>query len=302
MHCLLPTKGPPPPDCPLPLTYSLSSPMQLRFLGTGTSAGIPVIACDCSVCTSTDPRDTRTRCSATLEFTDPTGTDRVILIDTSPDLRTQVLRENITRIDAILFTHNHVDHTFGLDEVRRFNEVMKQTIPIYADEHTMNALGRVYQHIFSPHTNIQSSFIASLEPTIIFPYEPFTLFGLTITPVTLMHGKLPILGYLFEQPSPEANQPDLLPLAYCTDVSHIPDDSMPHLERANTLVLDALRERPHKTHFTVEQAVEAARQINASRTYLIHMTHDLAHQTTDTALPDDINLAYDGLIIPESGF
>ncbi|MFG0246727.1 MAG: MBL fold metallo-hydrolase [Phycisphaerales bacterium JB052] len=272
--------------------------MRLRFLGTGTSAGIPVIACDCSVCTSTDPRDTRTRCSATLEFTDETGVERVILIDASPDLRTQVLRENITRIDAILFTHNHVDHTFGLDEVRRFNEVMKQSIPIYADEHTMNALGRVYQHIFSPHTNIQSSFIASLEPTIIFPYEPFELFGLRITPITLMHGKLPILGYRFDHPS----SPGPLPLAYCTDTSEIPKDTYEHLDGVETLILDALRHRPHRTHFTVDQAIAAAERIAPSRTYLIHMTHDLAHQTTDTTLPDDISLAYDGLVIPESGF
>lgn len=273
--------------------------MRLRFLGTGTTAGIPVIACDCATCTSTDPRDTRTRCSATLEFTDDTGTERVILIDASPDLRQQVLRERIARIDAILFTHNHVDHTFGLDEVRRFNEVMRQPIPIYADEHTMTALGRVYQHIFSPHTNIQSSFIASLEPTIIFPYEPFTLFGLTITPITLMHGKLPILGYLFELPH---QQPPLLPLAYCTDVSSIPEDSMPYLERADTLVLDALRYRPHNTHFTIEQAIEAAGQIRPSRTYLIHMTHDLGHASTERDLPDGITLAYDGLVLPETPF
>jgi phosphoribosyl 1,2-cyclic phosphate phosphodiesterase len=270
--------------------------MQLRFLGTGTSAGIPVIACECAICTSTDPRDTRTRCSATLEFIDDTGQERVILIDTSPDFRQQVLRAGTQRIDAILFTHNHVDHTFGLDEVRRFNEVMKQSIPIFADEHTMNALGRVYQHIFSPHTNIQSSFIASLDPTIIFPYEPFTLFGLTITPLTLMHGKQPILGYLFEQPGETS---ELLPLAYCTDVCSIPERSFEILERAKTLVLDALRDRPHRTHFTVEQAVEAAARIDASRTYLIHMTHDLMHEPTDRALPDGINLAYDGLVLPQ---
>lgn len=271
--------------------------MRLRLLGTGTSAGIPVIACDCETCASTDPRDKRTRTSATLEFTDSTGQERVVLIDASPDLRQQVLRENITRIDAILFTHNHVDHTFGLDEVRRFNEVMRQPIPIYADEHTMTALGRVYQHIFSPHTNIQSSFIASLEPTIIFPYEPFELFGLTVTPLTLMHGKLPILGYLFEHPTQEHQ---LLPLAYCTDVSHIPDETYPHLQRADTLILDALRHRPHNTHFTVEQAIDASGRINPSRTYLIHMTHDLAHAPTQATLPDGISLGFDGLVLPES--
>lgn len=271
--------------------------MRFRFLGTGTSAGIPVIACDCAVCTSTDPRDTRTRCSATLEFTDATGQDRVILIDASPDLRAQVLREGITRIDAILFTHNHVDHTFGLDEVRRFNEVMGQSIPIYADEHTMGALGRVYQHIFSPHTNIQSSFIATLEPTIIFPGEPFELFGLRVTPVPLMHGKLPILGYRFDAPG---DSPQPLPLAYCTDTSHIPEDTYPRLDGVNTLILDALRHRPHRTHFTVAQALEASARVGASRTYLIHMTHDLLHAKEDALLPDGVSLAFDGLTIPES--
>ena len=270
--------------------------MRFRFLGTGTSAGIPVIGCDCPTCTSTDPRDNRTRCSATIEFTDDTGQDRVILIDASPDLRLQVLRESIPRIDAILFTHNHVDHTFGLDEVRRFNELQKQPIPIFADEHTMTSLGRVYQHIFAPHTNIQSSFIASLEPNIIFPFEPFELFGLRITPITLMHGRLPILGYRFDHPA----STNLLPLAYCTDTSEIPESTFPHLQGTSTLIIDALRHRPHNTHFTVDQAIEASNKIDPSRTLLIHMTHDLMHANTNSALPTGISLAYDGLILADS--
>jgi len=269
--------------------------MKLRFLGTGTSAGIPIIACDCDTCTSTDPRDTRTRTSSTIEFTDPDGVERVILIDTSPDLREQVLREKITRIDAILYTHNHVDHTFGLDEVRRFNEVMGQSINIYADEHTMGALTRVYQHIFEPHKNVQKSFIAKLVPNIIEPYKPITLFGLKITPVTLNHGKLPILGFVFE--SEYHADSELLPIAYCTDVSDIPEATFDALASTKTLVLDALRHRPHPTHFTVEQAIEASSRICPSRTYLVHMTHDLSHATTTEALPDDMSLAYDGLIL-----
>lgn len=269
--------------------------MKLRFLGTGTSAGIPIIACDCPTCTSTDPRDTRTRTSATIEFTDPDGIDRVILIDTSPDLRQQVLREKITRIDAILYTHHHVDHTFGLDEVRRFNEVMNTPINIYADTHTMTALHRVYQHIFEPHKNIQKSFIAKLIPNIIEPFTPFTLFGLTITPITLHHGKLPILGFLFTSDH-HPNAP-LLPLAYCTDVSHIPAQTLDALASTKTLVLDALRHRPHPTHFTIDQALEAITQINPSRTFLVHMTHDLLHATTNAALPPGVALAFDGLTL-----
>ncbi|MGV6813933.1 MAG: MBL fold metallo-hydrolase [Phycisphaerales bacterium] len=269
--------------------------MKLRFLGTGTSAGIPVIACDCQTCTSTDPRDTRTRTSSTIEFTDPEGIERVILIDTSPDFRQQALREDIRRIDAILYTHNHVDHTFGLDEVRRFNEVMNQPIEIYADAHTMEALTRVYQHIFEPHKNVQKSFIAKLVPNIITPYEPLTLFGLTITPITLNHGKLPILGFRFD--APWFGESDLLPLAYCTDVSQIPEATYEQLVGTKTLVLDALRYRAHSTHFTMDQAIEAAERIAPSRTYFVHMTHDLMHTRTNAGLPAGTALAYDGLIL-----
>ncbi len=272
--------------------------MHLRFLGTGTSSGVPTIACSCAVCTSTDPRDNRTRTSATLEFTDPDGIDRVILIDASPDLRTQALRADLQRVDAILITHNHVDHVWGLDEVRRFNEVMRTEIPVFADDHTHGALRRVYQHIFEPHTNVQRSFIAQLAPHTIEPDQPFELFGLTITPFTLLHGRLPILGFRFDAPHLDPDR-TLLPLAYCTDVVVIPDTARPYLVDLETLVLDALRERPHTTHFTVGQALVEALQINATRTRFVHMTHDLGHAQTNQTLPDSIELAYDGMILPE---
>ena len=270
--------------------------MRIRFLGTGTSAGVPVIACDCAVCTSTDPRDTRTRTSASVEFVDATGQERVILIDASPDLREQVLREGMKRVDAILVTHNHVDHVWGLDEIRRFNEVMKQPIEVWADEHTHGSLRRVYQHIFEPEKNIQKSFIADLIPRELRAGETIELFGMRITPMTLMHGKQAILGFRFESELLE-DRSSILPLAYCTDVVEIPDGSRPALEGVKTLVLDALRHRPHSTHFTVEQAVAEADRIGASRTFFVHMTHDLGHATTNRALPNGVVLAHDGLIV-----
>jgi phosphoribosyl 1,2-cyclic phosphate phosphodiesterase len=271
--------------------------MRLRFLGTGTSSGVPVIACTCPVCTSTDPRDHRTRTSATLEFTDPDGHPRVILIDASPDLRQQAIRENLSRVDAILITHNHVDHVWGLDEVRRFNDLMKKPIEVFADDHTHGALRRVYQHIFEPHTNVQRSFIADLVPRTIEPDHPFELYGLTITPFTLLHGRLPILGFRFDAPHLDPDR-SLLPLAYCTDVVIIPEESRPYLDTLETLVLDALRERPHTTHFTVGQALVEAQQINATRTRFVHMTHDIGHAQTNRTLPSSIQLAYDGLTLP----
>ncbi|MBO6513249.1 MAG: MBL fold metallo-hydrolase [Phycisphaerales bacterium] len=275
--------------------------MRIRFLGTGTSAGVPVIACDCSVCTSTDPRDTRTRTSASVEFVDATGQERVILIDASPDLREQVLREGMTRVDAILITHNHVDHVWGLDEIRRFNEVMRQPIEVWADAHTHGSLRRVYQHIFEKEKNIQKSFIADLVPRELEVGVEVDLFGMRVTPMTLMHGVQEILGFRFEAGEGVADPGGVLPLAYCTDVVEVPEASRAYLEGADggveTLVLDALRHRPHSTHFTVQQAVEEAQRVGASRTYFVHMTHDLGHATTNMELPEGVELAYDGLVV-----
>jgi phosphoribosyl 1,2-cyclic phosphate phosphodiesterase len=270
--------------------------VELVILGSGTSAGVPLIGCDCPICQSTDPRDNRTRCSACLRFTDPTGTQRVILIDTSPDLRQQALREKLHRCDAIIYTHNHVDHTFGLDEVRRFNAVMQVPIDVYADAHTMEHLFRVYKHIFQRDKNVNDSFVATLISHVLDPQKPLDLFGLRFIPLHLLHGKLPVLGFRVEAIDDNA-QSNALPLAYCTDVSAIPPETWPRLSDLNVLILDMLRYRHHPTHMTVDQAVSAAQQIGAKRTFFTHMTHDISHAELDPQLPAGMALSYDGLMI-----
>jgi phosphoribosyl 1,2-cyclic phosphate phosphodiesterase len=276
--------------------------MRFRFLGTGTSAGIPAIACDCAVCTSTDPRDTRLRTGAAVEFIDPTGHPRVVLIDATPDLRQQALAAKLRRCDAIVFTHNHVDHTFGLDEVRRFNVVQQAPIDIYAEPHTMQHLRRVYQHVFDAEKNINASFVATVIPHEIDPAHPIDIHGARFTPIRLLHGRLPILGFRIDAPanlfsSTEAAAASPFPLAYCTDVSGIPPESWRLLHGVNTLVLDALRVRKHPTHFTIDEAVNVAERVGAKKTWFVHMSHDLAHAETDAALPENIRLSYDGLVL-----
>ncbi len=274
-------------------------PVRFTILGSGTSAGVPVIGCDCTVCTSPDPRDQRTRSGACVEFVDREGRPRVVLIDASPDLRFQALRHRLSRCDAILFTHHHVDHVFGLDEVRRFNAVMEAPIDIYAEPHTLENLRRVYRHIFESHKNVNPSFVATLIPKIIEPEQPLHLHGLRFTPLRLMHGRLPIVGFRIDRtgPSETTDVDDPLPLAYCTDVSAIPPETWPALSGLKTLFLDALRYRHHPTHFTVDQAINAAQRIDAGRTYLVHMTHDIMHKDLEARLPERIGLSYDGLSV-----
>jgi len=272
--------------------------MRFRFLGTGTSSGVPAIACDCEVCTSTDPRDKRLRTGASVEFVDPEGRERVVLIDATPDLRQQALAANLRRCDAIVFTHNHVDHVFGLDEVRRFNAVQRTPIDVYAERHTLDHLMRVYQHIFDSDRNVNDSFVATLIAHEVTLAQPLDLFGMLFTPVRLLHGKLPILGFRIE-PTPALAARSPFPLAYCTDVSAIPPESWRHLRNLDTLVLDALRHRKHPTHFTLNEAVQAADGIAARETWFIHMSHDMLHAATNESLPEGMNLAHDGLLLGE---
>jgi phosphoribosyl 1,2-cyclic phosphate phosphodiesterase len=279
--------------------------MKFTFLGTGTSAGIPMIGCSCEVCMSGDPRDQRLRTAACLRFTDERGIDRVILLDAGPDLRVQAIREGLNRCDAIFFTHNHVDHVFGLDEVRRFNAVQRSAIEIYADDHTMDSLERIYKHIFEKDRNVNSSFVATLLPFRVHAEQieaarPTRLFGVNFIPVPLLHGRLPILGWRIEPEesllTPEARE--IFPLAYCTDVSAVPPGSWGLLQGVKTLVLDCLRHRAHPTHLTVDQALSIAEHVDAPQTYFVHMAHDLPHQATQDQLPPGRFLAYDGLTLP----
>jgi phosphoribosyl 1,2-cyclic phosphate phosphodiesterase len=273
--------------------------MRFVFMGTGTSAGVPAIGCSCAVCTSPDPRDQRLRTAAAVQFKDSDGQERTVLIDAGPDLRQQALRTGLNRCDAVVFTHNHVDHTFGLDELRRFNAVMQRPIDIYADQHTSDHLFRVYKHIFDRQANVNDSFVATLVPHRLVAEQQIELYGMRFTPIKLLHGKLPILGFRIEpgRALAAAARGSPFPLAYCTDVSGVPTETWGRLEGLNTLVLDALRHRHHPTHLTLNEAVNIAARVGAERTYFVHMAHDLPHQETNDDLPEGMSLAYDGLVL-----
>jgi phosphoribosyl 1,2-cyclic phosphate phosphodiesterase len=275
------------------MTPGAVTDIRFTLLGTGTSSGIPVIACDCATCTSSDPRDRRTRVGAMLEFNDPEGNPRVILVDCPPDHREHALRHRIRRVDAILFTHAHVDHVFGLDDARLYNVTMQAPVHLYAERTVLDELTRIYDHIFRPHRNVNKSFVADVLTTVMEPGRSVRLFGIDATPVRLLHGALPILGWRFDAAAPVADTP--LPLAYCTDVNGIPPESWAPLRGLQTLVLDMLRERKHPTHFSLDEALGTASESGARRTVFTHMTHDVRHAELSARLPAGVELGYDGL-------
>lgn len=252
-------------------------PEQLKIivLGSGTSAGIPTVACPCAVCSSTDPRDNRLRPSVLLQYA-----GRNVLIDTTPDFRQQALRTGIRYLDAVLFTHSHADHIMGLDDVRPFNFRRTEPIPIYGDEQTLGAIRNAFRYAFSE--SMPETPVPKLAPQTITG-EPFDLFGLLIQPVRVMHGKNPIYGFRFGR------------AAYLTDHSEIPEESCSLLQDLDILFLDALRHRPHPTHSTVARSLEHVERLAPARAYFTHISHDLSHGATEKALPPHVRLAYDGL-------
>ncbi|MEK6643956.1 MAG: MBL fold metallo-hydrolase [Planctomycetota bacterium] len=252
----------------------MSAEIKITVLGSGTSHGVPMIACDCPVCTSTDPRDKRTRPSIIIE-----SGDECLLVDTSPELRLQCIANDVRRVDAVLYTHHHIDHLAGLDDLRRFNWIQNAPLPCHGQPETLDRLRTMFAYAFEDDPDYPSS-----KPQLVLREidGPFQVGGTTITPIPLLHGSMPVLGFRVGR------------FAYCTDVSEIPRESWTLLEGLDVLILDALRKRPHPTHFNLEQAVDHARRIGARETFFTHIAHELGHEATNRELPVGMALAYDG--------
>jgi phosphoribosyl 1,2-cyclic phosphate phosphodiesterase len=249
---------------------------RVLFLGTGTSHGVPMIGCTCDTCRSDDPKDRRLRPSIHLAAAEGPS----LLVDTATDLRQQALTHGLTRVDAVLFTHSHADHVMGLDELRRFNVLQRGSIPAYADARTAEDLRRTFSYVFDPPAE-KGGGVPQLELRVID--GAFSIGPLTVQPVPLLHGSRPILGFRFGR------------FAYLTDCNAIPDASWPLLEDVEILVLDALRHRPHPTHYSVGEALEVVERLKPGQTYFTHICHDLPHAATNQSLPAGVALAYDGL-------
>jgi phosphoribosyl 1,2-cyclic phosphate phosphodiesterase len=256
----------------------MSNSRTFTFLGTGTSVGVPMIGCDCPTCQSSDPRNHRFRCSVLI--TTPRGR---ILVDTGPELRLQMLRVKVPFVHAVLFTHYHADHLFGLDDVRLFPRALGGPLPLYCTAEVEDRIRHTFSYAFAPEYD---SLPLGAIPKLVFHRihdEPFQVLGEQVVPVPLEHGWFQVLGFRLGD------------VAYCTDVSRIPDESWARLEGLRVLVLDALRLKPHPAHFSLDEALEVIARLRPQQAYLTHMSHELEHEATSRRLPPHVALAYDGL-------
>jgi phosphoribosyl 1,2-cyclic phosphate phosphodiesterase len=252
--------------------------MRVTFLGTGTSCGLPVLGCDCLVCASDDPRNRRLRVSLLLEWN---GAN--VVIDTGPDFREQMIRARVKRLDAVLYTHTHVDHLFGLDDIRIYCFRMGRRIPVFGERSALDRIHHVFDYAFAAKT--EGGGVPQLEMHEITVREPFSLLGRRVMPLRVWHGSTPVVAYRIGN------------FAHATDCSDIPPATMDQLTGLDVLVLDALRPRPHSTHFSIAEAVAVAEKLQPKRTYFVHMTHDVDHETVNAQLPAGMELAYDGLVL-----
>ena len=244
------------------------------MLGSGTSMGVPSLGCGCRVCASRDPHDKRTRPSILM-----TVDGQNILIDTSPDFRQQALRAGLRRLDAVIYTHGHADHILGLDDIRPFNLMQNQRVPVYANSQTLGILTRTFAYIFDESPTLST--IPAVELREIS--GPFEVAGVTLQPIPARHGDMEVLGFRFGRG------------AYVTDFSEIPSSSMDMLRGLDELILDALRDRPHPMHSTVAHSLEIVRALAPRRAWFTHISHDLPHEETNARLPENVRLGYDGL-------
>lgn len=255
---------------------------QLIILGSGTSVGVPAIGCPCQVCRSQNPRNRRGRSSIILGL--PAGN---LLIDTSPDLRTQLLREDIGIVHSVLYTHEHADHIFGLDDLRLFPFYLGHAVPIHCEENVAARIRKSFDYAFSNLTPTHAGATPQLTIHPISSTESFEILGTRITPIRLQHGpRFKVLGFRFGN------------IAYCTDTSEIPAASWEKLEGLDVLIIDALRKKPHVSHFSLEEAIEVADKLQAKRTVFTHMSHDLDYDVDNEGLPTGMELGYDGMRIP----
>jgi phosphoribosyl 1,2-cyclic phosphate phosphodiesterase len=247
---------------------------SLTVLGSGTSMGVPTIGCSCEVCQSSDPRDKRTRPSILLKYA-----NKVVLVDTTPDFRTQAIREGITRIDAVLYTHAHADHILGLDDLRPLSFLGPGKIPLHARQDAATRIQQMFAYIFDGKYKFGG--LAQVELNVID--GPLDLFGARFEPVRVMHGDAEIIGYRFGSG------------AYLTDFSSIPEASFAQLQNLDVLFLDALRHTPHPTHSTIGNSLRIVDRVKPRRAFFTHIAHDLPHQATNASLPPDVQLCYDGM-------
>lgn len=250
--------------------------------------GVPTLACECAVCTSADAHDRRLRPSVLLRWREPqTGAERVVVIDTGPDFREQALREKLKHVDAVFYTHGHADHILGMDDLRPLSFIAQRSggpIPLYADAQTKAVLEQVYGYTFSPNATYPTRARLELKPLA----EHNVVHGVDFVRIPLLHGEMPINGYRFGN------------AAYMTDVSAIPESSFALLEGVEVLALSALRHQPHPSHATLQQALAWAARIGARQTWFTHIAHDLGHEETNRNLPQNAQLAFDGLSVPVS--